>query len=324
MDMGFVERGFEIVFALELDSAACKTYQYNTGHNILCADIKEVSNDIIPNAPIYVGGPPCKPFTRENQIKRLDEHEDSQLILEYVKKIKANKNCKIFVIENTPELITAANGKYLNMVLDNLSEFDITYGVLNDKDMRGSQSITEGIQDRKRAIVIGSKIGKIELPTSITEIENEALYGTVGEALADITNNLPNQSDVSMSSDEVIERMNYVPQGGNFKNIPVELRTKATHSNSYRRLHPDKKSITLVNYRKPVIINPFKNSTLTTREAARITKMPDYYTFKGNLSDMQQQIGNGVPMSLSSQVANVIKKAIDNWNMRYNLSFRGI
>ena len=50
IDLGFMQAGFEIVWANECDTAACRTYRHNLGCNHLVeADIRKVSTDMIPD-----------------------------------------------------------------------------------------------------------------------------------------------------------------------------------------------------------------------------------------------------------------------------------
>jgi DNA (cytosine-5)-methyltransferase 1 len=53
-----------------------------------------------------------------------------------------------------------------------------------------------------------------------------------------------------------------------------------------------------------------QNRALTARELARIQTFPDSFIFCGNSSEIQQQIGNAVPINLACSVAEAIKKAL--------------
>ncbi|WP_255255215.1 DNA cytosine methyltransferase [Bacillus pseudomycoides] len=104
--------------------------------------------------------------------------------------------------------------------------------------------------------------------------------------------------------------MNYVPEGGNIFDIPEEIRPKGKHSNMYKRLSWDEPAITIPNPRKVVITHPSKNRILTIRECARLLGLPDSFTFKGKLANMQQQVANAVPIQLGKSIAKNIKEAI--------------
>ncbi len=71
MDLGFVggfdflgthyaETGFEIIWANEISSAACRTYRENLGSYIIEGDIEEQIANLPATADIVVGGFPCQ------------------------------------------------------------------------------------------------------------------------------------------------------------------------------------------------------------------------------------------------------------------------
>ena len=112
---------------------------------------------------------------------------------------------------------------------------------------------------------------------------------------------------VTKNSDMVIQRYKYIPQGGNWKNIPSELMSNykdhnRCHHGIYRRLSYDKPSTVIGNYRKNMLIHPTEDRGLSVREAARLQSFPDWYEFKGPLISQQQQVGDAVPPLLSQAV----------------------
>jgi DNA (cytosine-5)-methyltransferase 1 len=220
------------------------------------------------------------------------------LIKEFVRVVK-DKMPEVFILENVPQFISCGNGQFLKEVELQLEQYEIEYKILN--------AVSFGVpQDRKRAIVIGSRIGRIYHPeTCVTE------FKTVREAFQGLNNDVPNQKDYSRARKDTLERIKCVPQGGNFKNIPETLRTKGQHSDFYKRLKWDEPSITIANPRKAVIIHPEEDRILSIRECARIQSFPDDYIFYGTLADKQQQVADAVPPLLSEAIAKQIKKYIE-------------
>lgn len=179
-----------------------------------------------------------------------------------------------------------------------LPDFNITIGVLNSDDYGSAQS-------RERAYIVGSRIGKIEMPKPTTPKQEDKK--TVREALKGITENMHNFFDWSKPTAKTIERMEYVPQGGNYENIPVHLRTKGKFSNNFRRLAWNSQSCTIVNVARTIIMHPEKNRVLSVREMARLFGIPDTWEFMGTMFEKQQQVANTVVVEVVNAIAKNIK-----------------
>lgn len=324
MDYGFKKAGFTLKFALDFEAGAVETYKHNLGDHIVQADIKKFDLKKIVKSAIMVLGSPCTAFSNSNRSeKRLKDHKDYPLILKSIEAIKANENCEIFCWENVPQILTAYEGEVLKLIKEELSDFEITAGVLCAADFGDPQL-------RKRAFIIGSKIGKIELPKPTVRPEN---YKTVGEALKGLDDSVPNQLDISKPKDPlVVERRKYIPQGRNWKVLPNWLKTDSmrpkkrkgkkpkkpsTHSTTYRRLESNKPSFSLANYRKANILPPMGLAGLSVRQVARLFSVPDHFVFLGEkLSSRQQQPVNGVPICMATNVATAILNFVQQYNIR--------
>lgn len=300
MDKGMMMEGFEPKVAVEIDKHACKTYQANIGDHILNEDVWNVKFEAMESIPIVIGGSPCQNYSLENQRTRFWDAPNNQLVYRFVEAVKALKS-KIFVLENVPGILRAGNGHYIDYLQAELPEHEFTVALYNSADF-GSP------QERKRAIIIGSTIGRVEelKPTCFQ-------YRTVSEAFKNLDEDCPNQQDYSKPDPATIERMSYVPIGGNIRDIPIELAPKGGHSNSYKRLNPNLPAPTVVNVRKANIMSYIKNRILTVRECARLFDVPDDFIFHGPLSSKQQQVCNAVPINLVRAIAKEIKATINRY-----------
>ena len=294
---------FKLVFAIDSDKAAVESYKHNIGEHVACGSVSDLRGKDLPDAKVLIGGAPCKPFTNVNRIKRLEEHEDSKLIAEYIRLVKET-GVDVFVLENVPQVLTACEGKYYQMILDELSGYEVTASLITDCEVGG-------YTNRKRAIICGSKIGKITLPNIVLKS-----FKTVGQALSKVSDKWFNYKDVTIPRVDTQERMSYVPQGGNWKDIPEQYRTAGCtgakkHSHCYHRLKSDETACAIVNWRKPPLIHPTENRTLSVAEASALSGFGEDFQFHGTLNERQQQCGNGVPYAIGRFIKNAVKKFLN-------------
>lgn len=315
-DLAYIEEGFDVIRAYDLSkelaaelnlledfSNPIPNYVHNIGDHIVAADIPKLKPEDIPDADIHMYSPPCQGLSGENCRTRGLFNSKNRHIRACVDIIKA-KLPPVFIIEQVPELLTIGDGFFLREIERELGDTYYITSTVIDAVETGSP------QYRKRAILIGSRLGPVALP----EIKADS-YKTVGEALAGITEEDFNQQDISANRPETIERMKYVRPGSNWHDIPEHLRLKSmskgnTHSNLYKRLHPDVPSCTLPNFRKCLLIHPFLDRGLSLREAARLMDLPDEYLFVGTISENQQAIGNGIPVNLIRTVARIVRNHV--------------
>jgi DNA (cytosine-5)-methyltransferase 1 len=157
MTSGFTAEGFSPTLAVEWDLYAASTYAANFGEgHTLWRDIATVKSAEVPKADIVIGGPPCQGFSNLGSKDVNDPR--NQLWREYLRVVRL-ANPKVFVIENVDRFMRAPEFELLlNEAEDGaLSQYDLRFGHLNAADF--------GVGQRRiRTIVIGSRIGPIELP----------------------------------------------------------------------------------------------------------------------------------------------------------------
>lgn len=159
MTTGFTAAGFTPTLAIEWDLYAAATYAANFGEDhTLWRDIATVKSSEIPKADVVIGGPPCQGFSNLGSKDVNDPR--NQLWREYLRVVKS-ANPKVFVIENVDRFMRTPEFQLLLGEAEDgvLSRYDLAYGHLNAADF--------GVGQRRiRTIVIGSRIGPIELPTA--------------------------------------------------------------------------------------------------------------------------------------------------------------
>lgn len=297
---------FRFVFGIDFDANACETYKYNIGNHIVCDDIRNINSKNVPDCDVITGGVCCQGYSNANRqdINKQSALNKRLLIDDYVRIVK-DKNPEVFVIENVPQLLTKDDGLYIDKVFNGLSDYEITCKVVCDSDVGGYSY-------RKRAIVIGSRIGKISLPDATIHTVK-----TVKDALSKVDSTWFNYSDVTMPRPNTETCMSYVPQGGNWKDIPESIHKfgNATQSNIYRRLSWDEPSPTITNWRKCNLMHPDENRILNVSEACAIMGLPkDFHILGKTLNAKQQQVGNGVTQAIGTFVKKYVLNALNKYH----------
>lgn len=134
--------------------------------------------------------------------------------------------------------------------------------------------------------------------------------------------------DVPSIREDTIKRLEAIPHGGNFRDIPDELSGRylngtkwgpdigrdilsRTHFSAYRKLHPNYFSWTL-NTKADCVYHYSTPRALSVREFARIHSFDDTYIFiNGDRHSRYRQIGNAVPPLLARSVAQALESVLD-------------
>lgn len=336
MSIGASMSGVDVRYAVELDKHAAATYALNHKSTTLFnEDIRKISAAHFRNIDrqqqtAIFGGPPCQGFSTSNQTNRNMDNANNWLYMEYVRLVGEVRPDWI-IFENVKGLMETENGFFLDAVLDGFKELGYTtsHFVLNSANF--------GVpQKRNRLFIIGSLHGiEIDEPKPVVR-----KHRTVRDAISDLPKlNNGDSTDVkeySKAADSayaksmrkkltqcannvvtnnaphIVQRYGYIPQGGNWEDIPKKLMhnyTDATrcHTGIYKRLKEDEPSVVIGNFRKNMLVHPWEDRGLSVREAARLQSIPDWFRFTGSIGFQQQQVGNLVPPLLAKAIFTQIQ-----------------
>ncbi len=323
---GFRQAGFTPVAAVEFDRWAAQTYAANFGDHVLACPIEQVrvvrsgayliwsgqdaAGDPLefetPEIDVLVGGPPCQGFSPLGRMNDWDYNDPRNKLWKHYVRILDVVRPKMFVIENVPEILKSAEFERLKRHLRNSDNgYEIEYDVLN--------AAFYGVpQNRKRAIIIGSRIGKPMLPTPTLERK------TVRDAIADLPLK-PNGKNWHLGRNPLatsIERYKCVPEGGNRFDLlrerpdltpPCWKRKKSGSVDVFGRMWWDEPAPTIrTEFFKPEkgrYLHPKAHRPITIREAARLQTFSDEFIFVGSNVQVAKQIGNAVPVGLAYRIA---------------------
>ena len=323
--VGFALEGFEPIFAIDNDEPSIITYNENFGNHGICRDINDVKT--FPDADVVIGGPPCQGFS--NLGLRLPNDPRNQLWRGFMRCVRLS-NPMVFVMENVPPLLKSAEYEAICSEAHKLG-YDVVGKVLHAADY--------GVpQKRKRAIVIGSKIGKPRFPEAThfnpngnngeigTEPNNGKLpWVSLRETIGDLSL-VPDEKQWHIGRNprpESIIRYKCVPPGGNRWDLQRKrpdltpkcwIKKKSGGTDLFGRLEWDKPAFTIrTEFFKPEkgrYLHPEAHRPITHREAARIQTFPDDFRFVGSKINVAKQIGNAVPPLLAKEIASSIRRMI--------------
>ena len=289
MDLGFLgnfnflgqtyeQNFFEIIWANELNPAACKTYKKNFDSNIIEGDINEKIFEIPQNADVIIGGFPCQDISINGKMRGIDGKRSSlyKFMVQAVEKVKP----KVFVVENVGGLLLKKNQNSFEKFLSNFKNLDynLHYQLYHAEDYGVPQT-------RERIFIVGTRK---DFPKFIPPTPTNIFPITAKEALSDLENL---QEDKNFS--HIWSKANVSGEQGNRKliaNRPGYTIRAECHGNI--QFH----------YSLP--------RRISMREAARLQSFPDNFIFPCGLRETERQIGNAVPPVLSWHIAKSVEKVL--------------
>ncbi len=324
---GFQMEGFNIRMGVDNWPVALKTFKKNhNGVEAVLEDLTKLPNSFYKKIPykvdVIIAGPPCQGFSMAG--KREVEDIRNRLFQEVIRAARF-LNPEIVIIENVSGILSMKNkdGEFVkDRIIKDLKSlgYHAKYQLLIASDYGVPQS-------RKRVIFVATKKDSFKYPTP------NGFCITVEKALSNIPDvdskeYLPPKNDFQrmMSngfkkiynhepmrhSEAVLNRIRHVPQGGNWKDIPPHIyNVGGEHSNNYRRLDPNKPSITIKHATKSMIISPYFDRVITAREAARLQSFPDDFILEGTKFEQHQQLANAVPPILGREIAKSVKEYLN-------------
>lgn len=199
LSLGFLQEGFRVQLANDIEDVCIQTYKYNhpelPSEKLVQGDIKEIIDNIgdyVSGAiDLVVGGPPCQGFSEANRQRVIDDPRNKlyKYFVRAVEKIAP----KIVVMENVKGMLKVADQvveDYGNLRIrkDGRTYFyKVAYRILNAQDFSVAQS-------RERLIYIAVRNDVMEehriTPEDIFERIGENCAGNkkflLADALADI------------------------------------------------------------------------------------------------------------------------------------------
>ena len=346
MEIGLEAAGYETAICVEIDPDSRETLRSNRKHWTLFEDGQgRIPGDIRAiraeelllkanlkrgDAALVTGGAPCQPFSNMGKKLGKADPKNGDLFLDFVKVVLGTQP-RGFIFENVAGI---AQGRH-NEIVDYMtaqfagSGYSVAFEVLNAADY--------GVpQQRKRFIMLGRRgsVPAFPIPTHSVNGQMPDIFApnlvfkpeqwrTVSEALASIPRaNLKRKDCVGMKhADYMVMRMAMIPQGRNFKVLPMHMRPKCWQSGKHQgqdtfgRMEADRPAPTIrtagYNPTKGKYIHPFEDRGINTAEMAALQSFPADWKFqtlsgKPSIVSIGRQIGNAVPPRLAEALGRAI------------------
>lgn len=327
LSLGFEMADFDVCAAIDNWEDALDTYRHNHKGKTFLADLEylqpeEVAEKIgASHFDVIVGGPPCQGFSVAG--KRIVDDKRNRLYKAFVRFVDFFKP-EAFVMENVPNILSIGDGAVKDAILKDFEGlgYTVSHKVLLASDY--------GVpQNRHRAIFVGLRGKSFLFPMPTVDT-----FVTCFDALSDLPEDsvadgdkypMPPQSDyqrqmrrhstklynhqATIHTEKTKYIISLVPDGGNYKDLPIDLQqTRKVHI-AWTRLNSHRPSITIDTGHNHHFHYKY-NRVPTVRESARLQSFPDDFIFLGGKMSQLKQVGNAVPPLLAKAIAEQLKKQL--------------
>lgn len=297
IDLGFIQAGFDVIWANEFDKDAATTYRANFGNAYLVQkDIKTISAEAIPDFDVLVAGFPCQPFSSAGNQKGFDDPRGN-LFFEIARIVEVKRPQVIF-LENVSNLLQHDDGKTFLTIYNALVPFGYAfkYRVMDSFDYGNVP------QHRKRIFIVVfldyEKCEKFEFPDKIKPVvqlndilvrnvkhDNSYYYNESSVYYADLKRIVTDKKALYKIYDSGVSRKaHYV--------CPTLTANMGTY--------PD---------RVPIILDDYGIRKITPYECLALQGFPKDYRFpKIPMASAYKQCGNSVVVPVIRRIAeNIIE-----------------
>ena len=295
LEKKFKKLDFETAVSLDINNFSCNTIRednnYFSNTEVYNENIIEFDENQIPNQDfdLLLGGFPCVTFSVVGKQKGIKNDLNGQLYQSYARYVDTFRP-KVFLAENVKGILSANKGEAVKIIKKRFEDtgYKLKIYSVNFADLGVPQL-------RQRVLFIGVR-DDIETEFIGPDLTHKGKHLTSGDAFNNINQDCPNNNYIK-ALPKTTEKINAIPEGGNFKDLPKHLAVKGLMSNIYRRLDRNIPAYTVIasggggtwhyHYEEP--------RALSNRERARLQSFPDDLIFSGSNTEVRRQIGNAVP-----------------------------
>ena len=322
----FQENGGKCVFSSEIDKHAKQTYFANYG-DYPDGDITKISAIDIPNHDVLLAGFPCQAFSQAGL--KLGFKDTRGTMFFEIQRILAEKQPKMFLLENVKRLKTDSQGKTYQTIYDILTgqhQEDIPDDIPMSDDARKALSILLNYwvtsvvfravdfgvpQNRERVFIVGFNKNYFTKITNFEKIFSFPKPPMKKSCVGDILENIDENNKTYTISDKMWEghllrKSKHVKNGNGFGFSLFDENSEYTNTIS-ARYYKDGSEILID--QSHLGKNPRK---LTPRECARLQGFPEEFIVDAvSQGQIYKQFGNSVCVKVIRAVAKQIVETMD-------------
>ena len=302
IDLGFLQAGFEIVWANEIDRCAVDTYRYNLGDkSIVMGDIKNIEANDIPDFDVLAAGFPCQSFSTAGKQRGFDDSRGNLFF--QVVRVVADKKPKVVFLENVENLIEHDDGKSFLTIYNALAPlgYSFKYKVLEPYQYGNVP------QKRARVFIVGFSddewCSRFSFPEQI-----------------ELTTNLKTLFDRRVKHSDCYYYESTSPYYEELKQLVVrkDCVYRIYDFGVSKKAYPICPTLTAYmeacrHERVPIILDNYGIRRLTPYECLKLQGFPDDYKFAPGtpMRKAYKQVGNSVCVPVIRRIAEQIKKVME-------------
>lgn len=298
LDTGFINAGFDIVWANDFDKYAVETYRANYENEIVLGDINEIELDTLPDFDVLIGGFPCQPFSMMGSERGFEDTRGTLFfrIAEIVNyKIEHNQKPRVLVLENVRRLKTHDKGNTFKTI-KRILEQDLGYVVFDDILNTADFGIPQ-TRNRTYIVCFANEDAKFKFPDPVP------LELTLQDLL---------EHDVEEKyflSEKILPTILSDGTGGYKAKSEIDLKVARPLCATMGKMHRACQD----NY----VTQNGRVRKLTPRECARLQGFGDDFVIPVSNGQAYKQFGNAVTVDVAEAVATNVRATLEElgeWN----------
>ena len=291
LDKGFIDEGYDVIWANDFDKYAVQTYTANYDNEIVYGDINKIEMDDIPDCDVLIGGFPCQAFSMMGEQRGFEDARGTLFfrIAEIIKdKIEKGKKPQAIILENVRALRTHDKGRTYKTIERILREdlgYKVFVDVMNSADFGVPQT-----RNRTYIVCFANHDVKFSYP------QGKVLECTLQDKLEH------NVSEKYFLSERIIPTILSNGTGGYKAKSEIDLKIARPLCATMAKMHRACQD----NY----VTQEGRIRRLTPRECARLQGFSDDFIIPVSDTQAYKQFGNAVTVNVSRAVAGAVKESL--------------